>query len=96
MKIKYIEGRVFDLLMRYPEAKDDDNILLSYYLQTYKSNDLAHTDLTGLIVAEKIATLFKSIERARRKLQAKNPDLRGSRWFKRHEAQANFITYANE
>jgi len=96
MKIKYIEDRVFDLLMQYPEAKDDDNLLLSYYLQTYKADDLNHDSLTGLIVIEKIATLFKSVERARRKLQAKNPDLRGSRWAKRNEAQADFIAYAIE
>lgn len=96
MKMKYIEGRVFDLLMEYPEAKDDDNLLLSYYLQAHKLNDLKQDDITGLIVSEKIGTLFKSIERSRRKLQAKNPDLRGMKWTKRQEAQADFKAYANE
>jgi hypothetical protein len=48
------------------------------------------------IYNKKIATMFKTIERTRRKIQEKNPDLRGDIWKKRHLAQEEYIEYALE
>jgi hypothetical protein len=40
--------------------------------------------------------MLKTVERTRRKVQEKNPDLRGDIWKKRHLAQEEYVEYALE
>jgi hypothetical protein len=89
MKLRHIENNVIELLNLEPEARDDDNLLLALYVKEHKQ-----INADNLIIEERLATLFNSVTRARRKVQEKNPDLRGERWKDRQAAQADFIEYA--
>ena len=93
-RFKYVEVKVDDILHDYPEARDDDNLLFCLYLKQIEYKDFGA--IAEEIKANKIATMFKTVERARRKLQANNPILRGETWYKRHRAQEDFIRYAKE
>jgi hypothetical protein len=91
-RMKYIEIQVQEILEGNIETRDDDNLLVCEYLKS-----LDYDDFTGIaeqIKEKKIATKFKSVERARRKLQEHNPLLRGERWIERHQAQEDFKEYA--
>ena len=97
MKLRYIENRVIELMNTFPATKDDDNLLLAHYLKTFKTNEKSsEVEVADFIVLEKVATTFKTIERVRRKVQNKYPNLRGKAWAKRHKAQEDFIEYAIE
>jgi hypothetical protein len=91
-KLKLTEVKVREILMDNPEARDNDNLLLSEYLKRLEYGDF--TFIANEIVSKKIATMFKTVERTRRKVQEKNPELRGENWLKRHLAQDDFIQYA--
>lgn len=93
-KFKYVEMKVDDILHDCPEARDDDNLLLCLYLKQIEYKDFGA--IAEEIHANKIATMFKTVERVRRKLQANNPLLRGEAWYRRHEAQEDFIQYAKD
>lgn len=93
-RFKFVEVKVDDILHEYPEARDDDNLLFSLYLKRLEYKD--YRAIAEEIMANKIATQFKTVERARRKLQANNPILRGELWYKRHRAQEDFIRYAKD
>jgi hypothetical protein len=93
-RFKYVEIKVDDILHDYPEARDDDNLLFCLYLKQLQYKDFGA--IAEEIQANKMATMFKTVERVRRKLQANNPTLRGEVWYKRHQAQEDFIRYAKE
>lgn len=93
-RFKDVEVKVDEILHDVPEARDDDNLLVCLYLKRLDYKDFGA--IAEEIRANKIATQFKTIERARRKLQANNPILRGNAWYKRHQAQEDFIQYAKE
>jgi hypothetical protein len=91
-RLKYTEIKVREILLANPKARDDDNLLVSEYLKSLEHGDFTH--IANEIREKKIATTFKTIERTRRKIQEKNPDLRGEVWKKRHLAQEEYIEYA--
>jgi hypothetical protein len=93
VKFRYVENKVNEILKTAPATRDDDNLLLISYLQTLDDFEIPE-GVIEFILNERIATKFKTVERVRRKLQEKNPALRGSAWLKRHETQADFIQYA--
>jgi ABC-type uncharacterized transport system involved in gliding motility auxiliary subunit len=99
-RLKLMESRVVEILQAVPEAKDNDNLLLAQYIITYsdyKRNMIMPKEFDYLysrILELKIGTLFKSIERTRRKVQELYPDLRGKKWIQRHQQQEEFINYA--
>lgn len=92
--MKYIELIVLDILSNNPEARDDDDLLFCEYLKTIDYEDFS--DLAEQIRCRKILSKFKSVARARRKLQQGNPFLWGKRRWDRQEAQEAFETYARE
>jgi hypothetical protein len=92
-RIREVENKVLEILKLVPETRDDDNLLLSHYLETLEDFEPNNFVQSG-ILENGIATKFKSVERCRRKLQADKPELRGKRWEKRHEAQESFIEYS--
>lgn len=93
-KIKHTENKVQEILLNNPEARDDDNLLLSEYLKSLEYGNFVY--VANEIRDKKIATMFKTVERTRRKIQEKNPTLRGKAWKKRHLAQEPYIQYALE
>jgi hypothetical protein len=93
-KLKYIEFKVREILLDNPKARDDDNLLISEYLKSLPYDDFSW--VANEIRDKKIATIFKTVERTRRKVQEKNPQLRGEAWLKRHLAQEDFVNYALE
>jgi hypothetical protein len=93
-KLKHIEIKVREILLDNPQARDDDNLLISEYLKSLEYDDF--TLIANEIYNKKIATMFKTVERTRRKVQEKNPQLRGENWIKRHLAQEEYIQYALE
>lgn len=93
-KLKHIELKVHEILLENPDARDDDNLLVSEYLKSLGYGDF--TEIANEILNKKIATMFKTVERTRRKVQEKNPDLRGEVWIRRHLAQEDFVQYALE
>jgi hypothetical protein len=92
-KLKHTEVKVNDILLNNPDARDDDNLLLGEYL---KALNPSFAYVAKEIFDKKIATTFKTVERTRRKLQEKNPELRGESWKKRHLAQEDYVQYALE
>lgn len=92
-KIREVETKVLEILKTVPECRDNDNLLLVHYLEMIEDFEPMNFVATG-IIENSIATKLKSVERCRRKLQADKPELRGKRWEKRHEAQADFVEYA--
>lgn len=91
-RLKLTEIKVREILLTNPEARDNDNLLASEYLKSLEYADFTY--IANEIRDKKIATMFKTIERTRRKVQEKNPDLRGEVWKKRHLAQEEYIEYA--
>jgi hypothetical protein len=92
-RMREVETKVLEILKTVPESRDNDNLLLVHYLamiEDFEPNNF----VTNGIIENSIATKLKSVERCRRKLQADKPELRGSRWEKRHEAQADFVEYS--
>ena len=90
--MKHVENSVNEILHSIPETRDDDNLLMACYLKTLEE-DFSEIELA--LVTKRIATRFKTVERARRKLQADNPLIRGEAWHRRHgEAQDAYIQYS--
>lgn len=84
-----ISDRVKTILLNYPESRDDDNLLiwliLTSIVRTWKYNEVK--DAIVLIRGfEHFKTMPNQayIKRARRRLQAKYPQLRGTVYEKRH------------
>ena len=93
-RLKQIEAHVEDILFQNPDARDCDNLLFAQYLKALDHYDF--TEVAEMIEFGKLVTLMKTVERARRKLQQHNEDLRGDTWRKRHKAQDEYIQYAKE
>lgn len=89
-----ISNMVKKVLIEIPETRDDDNLLwleaLRESLKDRKSG-YAMADLTLAYVLKSIHKLglpsFETVSRARRKLQAKYPELRGSENVRRERAK---------
>lgn len=95
-ELKRIEDRVERLLEEYPEARKDDWVLYGAYLEDYTG---VRKDITfGEIVLEhkglKLPS-FASITRARRKVQARRPDLKDTKTaVKREQAEDDFKEFS--
>lgn len=85
------------LLQAYPDTRDNDELL---YLKTCKAirPDMANMTFENVILDLKVMGLpkYKSVERARRKIQKDNPDLRASEEVQemRYEEYKNYKEYA--
>jgi hypothetical protein len=82
---KQIQDKVEVILSTYPQARDNDNLLIA----TYWHSELFDTNIKASQFFRKIAdgemTSTESICRARRKAQEQTPHLRGEKWKLRHE-----------
>lgn len=86
-KIKKLEEIVVKVLLNCPQTRDDDKLLIlkvwAWQNPQLRASDYSFTNfainyLNGLYADS------ESITRARRKIQEKNPDLRGEKWSERH------------
>lgn len=96
-KLLKITELVKGVLEEYPETRNDDNLLWLEALRetAYKRDcvyvlDLGLSSLMHNIRALNLPT-FESVSRARRKLQAKYPELRGTERAQRRRAEKEII-----
>ena len=96
-KLLKITELVKGVLEEYPETRNDDNLL---WLETmreaaYKNNCVYALDLGLTYIMHNIRALnlptFESVSRARRKLQAKYPELRGTERARKRRAEKEII-----
>lgn len=97
-ELKRNEDRVEKLLMDYPEARKDDWVLYGAYLDNYTG---VRSDITfgEIILEHKTLRLpsFASITRARRKVQARRPELKDTKTaIKREQAEDDFREFSKK
>ena len=80
------EGAVAAILAANPAARDDDRELIAAYWQRQQPNLFRFRSAEAVLralVNKELATP-DDITRARRKVQAQRPELRGRSWYNRH------------
>jgi hypothetical protein len=85
-QIKTKEGMVTAILEANPAARDDDRELIASYWRRQQPNLFNFRSgeaVLRALVNRELATP-DDITRARRKVQAQRPDLRGRAWYGRH------------
>lgn len=87
-KIKKLEVIVEKLLLNQPDTRDNDKLLIlkvwAYQNPIIRSNDFNFVSFATDYLKGEYAD-SESITRARRKLQENNPNLRGEKWYERHQ-----------
>src|SRR5690554_1331157 len=86
MKYFTLKNQIRELLIHYPDTRDNDNALIARLLidmDFLKLNTITGEKFLHNLKSGEYGSL-ESITRARRMLQEKNPDLRGKLWSKRH------------
>ena len=86
--IKKLEEKVEFVLRKYPETKDNDQMLVSlvwmYHLGRDRTKDLSAWELLTMLSRKELPN-FESIRRSRQKLQELNAELRGETYKDRHK-----------
>ena len=72
--LKTTRDKVLNLLKLYPNTRDNDNLLIAYYMEL----EYGVTD-TFDIARKFSANVYESVRRARQKVMEENPDLRPSK-----------------
>ena len=89
--MRKIKGDVRELLIKYPEYRDDDSRLISAFYYTKYGGREAFENISAFQFlkdfAEKRFPLPDNITRVRRKLQEQEPSLRGEKWMERHKLE---------
>ena len=93
-KFSKIENTVLPIMMAEPRARDDDNYLFAEYIKATHP-EIAEVDFYNAMVRFSKDINIKSVERVRRKLQQKYPELRGKTYEKRHSLEQDYIDYNN-
>lgn len=93
-KLQKIEGVVEKILEEHPEARDDDYILLYYACQRFNADALNDALCLALLNHYEKMPNWESVTRARRKIQAKRPDLCGNK-KKRRKNEEKYREYAS-
>jgi hypothetical protein len=86
-KMKSIKEQVRQILIDYPQYRDDDHKLTcAYYFIMYGRESLESMTAMELLkqIADGRGPFPDTITRVRRKLQEQHPELRGERWNDRH------------
>jgi hypothetical protein len=86
-EIKRMKPLVTRLLEEFPEARDNDNLLLlkvwAEQDDTLRKGKTFYQFATGMLTGKYMK--FESVSRARRKVQEENPELRGKYYLDRKE-----------
>jgi len=90
-KVNVIETRVKEILEYYPETRENDNLLYVKYIKEYHYVDF--TENVFINYEEYGLPSFKSVERARRKIQNEEGTYKASEKVEeeRREAEKNYI-----
>jgi|TARA_R100000501_G_C2607894_1_gene103183 hypothetical protein len=72
-------------LTKYPILRDDDERLMANIWNSHIGNleDVDGKEILHMLANHKLPS-YESISRCRRKIQEKNPHLRGEKWNERH------------
>ena len=88
--IKKLEDKIRDILIKHPETKDSDQMLISltwfYHIGRDTVKSLSAWDLLTKLSKNKLPNA-ESIMRCRRKLQEHEKDLRGEKYEERHNLE---------
>lgn len=99
-KMKSIKNDVRELLIRYPEYRDNDNRLIAAFYYVKYGGKETFEQLTAMQFlfdfAEGRFPLPDYITRVRRKLQEQEPSLRGEKWLERHKLEDETREEINE
>lgn len=97
-KLQTIENIVLELLETYPSTRKDDYILMYFVCQKMCKKALSYPFGSALLDHQELKLPnWKSIERARRKIQRKRPDLVDDKTaIIRCEEEQAYIEYARE
>ena len=73
------------LLTKYPSLRDNDDKLMAN-IWCNRIDNLDNETATNVLImlAKRKLPSYESISRCRRKIQEKNPHLRGEKWNERH------------
>lgn len=97
-RVREVTPRVFDLLKKHPETRNDDRILFYRFYETYYN--LGTAPLYRVLELQRLDRVpnFESVRRARQKIQAYCEDLRAEEPFEsiRIAEQEDYIEYARE
>lgn len=95
-RIKKYENLVHSILLRHPATRGDDKLL--YYWVLSEEGYNVGISLYRYLLGTNNFPNYDSISRARRKLQAKYPELRPPKGdqIRREEAEQEYIEYARE
>lgn len=94
--LQTIENVVLEVLEAYPNARKDDYILMYFVCRKMCKNVIPYSFGSVLLDHKELKLPnWKSIERARRKIQANRPDLVNAKTAAiRHEEEKEYIDYA--
>lgn len=97
-KLRKLEEVIKPILEYCPQAREDDFILYAEVIRAYNPALLNLSTKTFLLSHNVLKVPnIKSVERARRKVQEKYPELATERAKrKRAEEQANYIAYSHD
>jgi len=88
--IKNLEDKIRDLLIKHPETRDNDQMLVSltwfYHIGRDEVKSLSAWDLLTKLSKNKLPNA-ESIRRCRQKLQEHDEDLRGKKYKERHKLE---------
>ena len=94
-KLKTTEGKVERILESVPETNTDDWTLYCAYIDEYTDMRAADIRLTDMMIWHKQIPSFKTIERCRRKIHEKRPELKdGATAIKREQAEEVFKEFS--
>ena len=84
MRISHIKNLVKEVLEKYPETRDDDNMLLFRFWETEKPDldAFLYEGFKNMVISGELSH-FESIRRNRQILQNEYPHLQGKRYMKR-------------
>lgn len=89
--------QVKEILVKYPITRDDDMMLFGQFLFQNGKVGKEETFYNVLASAKKRKLpSYESITRARRKVQEKEPALRGKRYSQRHKIEEEYRDYYRE
>lgn len=97
-KLRKIEKVIKPILEDHPQTREDDFLLYAELIHRYNP-DLLNLSAEEFLVCHSELNVpnIKTVERIRRRLQAKHPELATERARrKRAEAQAVYISYAKD
>lgn len=97
IKLYKIEDIVYDILKECPKARSNDNYLMLKVVEVINPM-LLHVSYETALLQEKPVVSFKTVERCRRKVQQKWPELKATDKVQeaRSEYQNIFTEYAIE